>query len=97
MIKTLPVLDKNLMYLLKSYFNMGISHKLLKIKRRVNRFRRLSPRKVFVGKGDFKHTNTKVIITLYHYNTEKMYLIRKIKKHFKLLFLARAPIMIGYS
>jgi hypothetical protein len=26
-----------------------------------------------------------------------MYLINKIKKHFKLLFLARAPIMIGYS
>jgi Mitochondrial ribosomal protein (VAR1) len=97
LIKTLPVLDKNLMYLLKSYYNMGISHKILNIKRRFNRFRRLSPRKVFVGKGEFKHTNSKVIITLYLYNTEKMYLINKIKKHFKLLFLARAPIMIGYS
>ena len=97
LIKTLPVLDKNLMYLLKSYYNMGISHKILNIKRRFNRFRRLSPRKVFVGKGEFKHTNSKVIITLYLYNTEKMYLISKIKKHFKLLFLARAPIMIGYS
>lgn len=96
-IKTLPVLDKNLMYLLKSYYNMGISHKILNIKRKINRFRRLSPRKVFVGKGDFKHTNSKVVITLYLYNTEKMYLIRSIKKHFKLLFLARAPIMIGYS
>lgn len=97
LIKTLPVLDKNLMYLLKSYFNMGISHKLLRIKRKIDRLRRLSPRKVFVGKGEFKHTNSKVIITLYHYNTEKMFLIRKIKKHFKLLFLARAPIMINYS
>src|SRR5712675_644441 len=33
LIKTLPVLDKNLLYLLKSYYNMGISHKILNIKR----------------------------------------------------------------
>jgi len=97
LIKTLPVLDKNLLYLLKSYYNMGISHKILNIKRRFNRFRRLSPRKVFVGKGEVKHTNSKVIISVYLYNTEKMYLIREIKKQFKYLFLARAPIMIAYS
>jgi hypothetical protein len=97
LIKTLPVIDKNLMKLLKSYYNMGVSHKVLKIKRKVNRFRRLSPRKVFVGKGELKHTNSKVIITLYLYNTEKMYLLRELKKQYKLIFLARAPIMIGYS
>jgi hypothetical protein len=96
-IKTLPLLDQNLFYLLKSYYNMGISHKTLNIKRRFNRLRRLSPRKVFVGKGDIKHTNSKVIISLYLYNTEKMYLLRKIKKQFKYLFLARSPIMIAYS
>lgn len=96
-IKTLPVLDKNLMNILKSYYNMGISHKLLKIKRRVNRFRRLSPRKIFVGKGELKHTNSKVIITLYLYNTEKMYLIRKLKKQFKNIYLAKYPIVIAYS
>jgi hypothetical protein len=76
---------------------MGISHKLLKIKRRVNRFRRLSPRKIFVGKGELKHTNSKVIITLYLYNTEKMYLIRKLKKQFKNIYLAKYPIVIAYS
>jgi hypothetical protein len=97
LIKTLPLLDQNLFYLLKSYYNMGISHKTLNIKRRLNRFRRLSPRKVFVGKGDIKHTNSKVIISVYLYNTEKMYLMRKIKKQFKYLFLARSPIMIAYS
>lgn len=97
LIKTLPVLDKNLMYLLKSYYNMAIGHKILNIKRRFNRFRRLSPRKVFVGKGDIKHTNSKVIISVYLYNTEKMYLIREIKKQFKYMFLARTPIRIAYS
>jgi hypothetical protein len=76
---------------------MHASHKTLKIKRKVNRFRRLSPIKVFVGKGDLKHTNSKVIITLYLYNTEKTYLLRELKKQYKLLFLARAPIFIGFS
>lgn len=96
-IKTLPLIDKTLMKLLKSYFNMGVGHKVLKIKRKINRFRRLSPRKVFVGKGDLKHTNSKVIVTLYLYNTEKTYLLRELKKQYKVLFLARAPIMIGFS
>lgn len=85
------------MTLLKSYYNMQVNHKLLNVKRRVSRFRRLSPRKVFVGKGDLKHTNSKVIITLYLYNTEKVYLIRELKKQFKYLFLARFPIIIAYS
>nr|AOX21804.1 ribosomal protein S3 [Ceratocystis autographa] len=97
LIKTLPIIDKNLMKLLKSYYNMGVSYKALETKRKVNRFRRLSPRKIFVGKGELKHTNSKVIITLYLYNTEKMYLLRELKKQYKLMFLARAPIMIGYS
>jgi Mitochondrial ribosomal protein (VAR1) len=96
-IKTLPIIDNNLMKLLKSYYNMGVSSKALKIKHRVNRLRRLSPRKIFVGKGELKHTNSKVIITLYLYNTEKMYLLRELKKQYKLLFLARAPIIIRYS
>jgi hypothetical protein len=78
----LPVLDKTLMNLLKSFFNMRVSHKALKVKRIINRVRRLSPRKVFVGKGELKHTNAKVIITVYLYNTEKMYLIRQLKKQF---------------
>jgi hypothetical protein len=96
-IKTLPVLDKNLMNILKSYYNMRISHKVLKIKRTVNRFRRLSPRKIFVGKGELKHTNSKVIITIYLYNTEKMYLIRELKKQFKYIYLAKHPIIIAFS
>jgi hypothetical protein len=84
------------MKLLKSYYNMRVSSKVLKIKHKINRFRRLSPRKVFVGKGELKHTNSKVIITLYLYNTEKMYLLRELKKQYKLLFLGRGPINIRY-
>jgi len=96
-IKTLPVLDKTLMNLLKSFFNMRVSHKVLKVKRIINRVRRLSPRKVFVGKGELKHTNAKVIITVYLYNTEKMYLIRQLKKQFWLIYLSEKPVTISIS
>ena len=96
-IKTLPILDKNLMNLLKSYFNMQVNHKILNIKRRVSRFRRISHTKIFVGKGELKHTNSKVIITLYVYNVEKKYLITQLKKQFKSLYLARFPLVVNHS
>jgi hypothetical protein len=76
---------------------MQVNHKILKIKRRISRFRRLSPRKIFIGKVELKHTNSKVTITLYLYNTEKMYLIRELRKQFKYLFLAKLPIKIAFS
>ena len=95
-IKTLPVLDNNLIKLLKGYFNMAVSHKILNIKRpKVKRFRRFSPKKTFVGRGDLKHTNSKVIITLYHFNTKKIFLLREVKKWFKVLHLAKSIFTIG--
>src|ERR1700743_156850 len=57
----------------------------LKAKPVVN-YKRLSSRKVFVGKGDLKHTSSKVTITLYTYNVLKMYLVRKIKRLIHLLY-----------
>jgi hypothetical protein len=69
------------MNLLKSYFNSQIKHKLLKInKPMAPRFRRLSGKRVFIGKGVLKHTSSKVIITFYVYNTEGMFLSHKIMK-----------------
>ena|ERR1700712_1806508 len=70
------------MDILKSYFNSNIKNKVLKkkiqnkksLKRQPFRFKRLSTKRVFVGKGDLKYSNDKVIITFYVYNTEGMYL-----------------------
>lgn len=53
-------------------------HKITNIKRRGPRG--LSAKKIFVAKGDLKHTSSKAVITLYLYNTEKKFLIRNIKK-----------------
>jgi hypothetical protein len=79
-IKSLSIADKNLMSLLKSYFNSQIKHQLLKTKPMLPRFRRLSGKRVFIGKGDLKHTSSRVIITFYVYNTEGMFLSHKIRK-----------------
>lgn len=75
-IKNLPIADKNLMDLLKSYFNAQLNKKFLKtkIKPLQTRFKRLSTKRTFVGKGHLKHTNNKVIITFFVYNTEGMFL-----------------------
>ncbi len=84
-IKTLSIADKNLMYLLKSYFNSQIKQKLIHVNSRnkkkksmLPRFRRLSLKKIFLGKGELKHTSSRVIITFYVYNTESMFLMHKI-------------------
>jgi Mitochondrial ribosomal protein (VAR1) len=94
-IKTLPVLDSTLMKLLKSYFNMAVSDKTLAKGRTVKRFKRFSPRKTFVGRGDLKHTNSKVVITIYHYNTEKIFLLREVKKWYRVFHLAKSIFTIG--
>lgn len=80
-IKSLPIADKNLMNLLKSYFNIHLSKKLLKMKTKPmqRRFKRLSTKKTFVGKGHLKHTSNKVIITFFVYNTEGMFLSRALQ------------------
>lgn len=85
-IKGLPVLDKSLMGILKGYFSMFISHKNLNTKYVSKLYRKRSPKKIFIGRGDLKHTNTKVVITLYIYNTEKISLKREYKKLYLSLF-----------
>lgn len=102
-IKTLPVADKTLATLLASYFNMKINHKVLnkntkkalRVKR--NKFKRLSPRKAFVGRGELKHTNSKVIITIYRYNIEKVILLKKVRKLLKYMYLSKSVSKLAYT
>lgn len=84
---TLPTADKNLIKLLTSYFNFNIKlNKFYKIKQLATRYKRLSAKKIFIGKGDLKHTNDKVIITFYVYNTEKMSLLNNFRKVYNILY-----------
>lgn len=85
-IKNLSIADKNLTRLIKSYFNLYFSKKILKSKRIATRFRRLFMNKIFISKAELKHTTSKVFITLHVYNQERRILIRKLNRMEALLF-----------
>ena|SRR5271154_7686 len=74
--------------LIKSYFNLynyKIERKLRK-SRLVHRLRRLSSNKIYLNNGEFKHTNNKVIVTLYVYNKQVDNYIKKMRNKYINLF-----------
>jgi Mitochondrial ribosomal protein (VAR1) len=85
-IKNISIAQKNLTRLIKSYFNIYFSKNLLSSKRILTRFRRLAINKIFVSKAELKHTNNKIIITLYIYNEERRILIHRLKRIEAILF-----------
>jgi hypothetical protein len=72
------------MKLIKSYFLLYNKKLEKKLRRKAifNRIRKISTNKIFVSKGEFKHTNNKVIITLYVYNKLRDNFLIKLKKRF---------------
>ena len=81
-INLIPQVTELATKLIKSYFNLYN----LKLERRIRssrllgRLRKLSSNKIYVSNGEFKHTNNKVIITLYLFNRQKFNFDKKIKK-----------------
>ena len=83
--KALPNLDKNLALLVKSFFNLHsnkLKKNVAKLKsRRIEVIKaRRSVKNILVSNSELKHTNDKVIITVYVYNSEKKYYLNKMKK-----------------
>jgi len=81
-IKILPNADVYVSKIIKAYFNL-FSNKLEKKARVYNTLaknRIAKVNRIFVGKPEFKHTNDKVIITLYIYNAELISYVNKLKK-----------------
>jgi hypothetical protein len=85
------------MNLVKSYFNFYFSRTILKSKHIRIRYKRLSVKKIFVGKAVLKHTSSKITITLYVYNEEKRLLIRKIKKLARPMLFPTLPLSFKLS
>ncbi len=80
--KLLPTADHVILKLVKSYFNL-YSRKLekkIKSRRLRIRARRLSTNRILVSRPEVKHTNDKVIITIYIYNRQKKYYLNKINR-----------------
>jgi len=85
-VKSLPLLDKNLAKLLKSYFNFYHVSEKLKYGRILLRFRRVSLKQIFLNKAELKHTNSKVIINIHVYNLQKRLLKKEINIMRSVLF-----------
>lgn len=82
-IKTLPIVDKIVNKLIKSYFNLSPLYNNKKSSRVQVRFKRLSLNRILVSRAEMKHTNNKVIITVYLYNKNKKFFLYKIKNLYK--------------
>jgi len=87
-LKLLPAIDKSVYNLLEAYFNLNPSLAGLNMSNTKHsmskRFKRFSMIKLFIGKPEIKHINSKVIITVYTYNRKKTYFLNKIKKIFNI-------------
>ena len=84
----IPIVSSTAIKLIKSYFNLynvKMEAKLRK-ERLLLRLRRLSSNKIYVSNGEFKHTNNKVIITLYLFNRQKRNYTSFLKKEYKRVF-----------
>lgn len=91
-IKTLPTSDKIITKLINNYFNFSeyfSETTRKKLKRFYLNKKRLSIKKIFVSKADLKHTNSKVVITVYIFNAIEKYLMRKLKKFDKIKIIMR--------
>jgi len=81
-INLIPQVTELATKLIKSYFNLYNLKLERKIRssRLLGRLRKLSSNKIYVSNGEFKHTNNKVIITLYLFNRQKLNFDKKIRK-----------------
>ena len=88
-LSNIPYISKLAMKFIRNYFylyNKKIEKKIRR-KKIYNRRIKLSINRIFLSKGEFKHTNNKVIITLYIYNRQKNNYLLKLKKRYINKFL----------
>lgn len=84
MVKYLPVfdniVDKMIQSFFNSYFQVG-KNKALSNKTKFHNNNK-SFKQIYISKSELKHTYSKVIITIYIYNKQKISLLRQIRKFF---------------
>ena len=78
----LPVADKIIINLIKSYFNLysKILNYRIRYRSLRTKIRRKSSHRIYVSKAEFSHIINKLIITIYIYNRQKYNFFNKIKK-----------------
>ena len=59
--------------------------------------RRLSSTRILISKAELKHTNEKVVITIYVYNRQEKYYVNKLKKLYTLLKFNNSSIRLKFE
>jgi hypothetical protein len=87
-LSNIPIISKIALKLIRNYFYLYNTNIEKKIRRKkiYNKQRRLSINRIFLSKGEFRHTNNKVIITLYIYNKQKNNYLQKLKRKYIIRF-----------
>ena len=78
----IPHLSNLAIKLIKSYFSLYNRYleRIIRTKNITRKIRTYSSSRIFISKGEFKHTNNKVIITLYLFNRQKNNFLLTLKK-----------------
>lgn len=84
----IPQATVSAMHIIRGYLNLYNKNleRSMRKTRLLRRFRRLSSNKTYVSNGEFKHTNDKVVISLYTYNRQRFNYIHVLKKRYLSLF-----------
>lgn len=80
--KLLPIIDKTIISIVDSYFNLysTLLDKKIKFNYRRKKIRKLSLNRILVSLGELKHTNDKITLSVYMYNRQYKFYTNKIKK-----------------
>ncbi len=80
----IPNISKLAVKLIRNYFYLynKIIEKKIRKDAIYRKYRKLSSSRIFISKGEFKHTNNKVIITLYVFNKQKNNYLFKLKQRY---------------
>lgn len=79
-LKNIPLNDRNLNKIIKSYFNLHFKNNFLRLKHMSLKRRNSLLRRIYVSNIEIKHTNNKALITLYVINTQKKTLSKRYDK-----------------
>ena len=77
-LRSTAALDKIASRTIKSYFNLTNNRKLARSFRMRNLIRRTTSKRIFTSKPEIKQTSNKVNITVYTFNREGQFLLRKL-------------------
>ena len=93
----IPCTTISAMKIIKGFFSLYNKslEKIIRTKRLLLRFRRLSSNRLYLSKGEFKHKNNSVLINIYLFNRQKHNYLSKLKNIYLKKLLAKKSINVN--